>query len=62
MTPQLQFRAVGAARAAEGFLLATDVADYLTKKGMPFREAHDVTGRIVAALRSERRRSHRPDA
>jgi argininosuccinate lyase len=30
------------------FLLATDVADYLVTKGMPFRQAHKVVGRIVA--------------
>ena len=35
-------------RAAEsGFLLATELADYLVTKGLPFREAHEVTGRIV---------------
>lgn len=35
-------------RAAESeFCCATDVADYLTKKGMPFRSAHAVTGKIV---------------
>jgi len=33
--------------AAEDFTCATDVADYLAKKGMPFRTAHAVTGRIV---------------
>ncbi len=31
-----------------GFLTATDIAEYLVKKGMPFREAHGVTGRIVS--------------
>ncbi|MGB1250659.1 MAG: argininosuccinate lyase [Candidatus Promineifilaceae bacterium] len=30
-------------------LLATDLADYLVKKGMPFRQAHGVIGRIVQA-------------
>ena len=30
------------------FLLATDIADYLVKKGTPFREAHGVIGKIVA--------------
>lgn len=30
-----------------GFMTATDVAEYLVKKGMPFREAHGVTGAIV---------------
>ena len=33
---------------ADDFLLATDWADYLVKKGMPFREAHEVIGKIVA--------------
>jgi argininosuccinate lyase len=55
MTPQLGFRPVGNRRASEGFLLATDVADYLTKKGMPFREAHHVTGRLVAYCESQRK-------
>jgi len=32
----------------EGFLNATDLADHLVKKGMPFREAHEVVGRLVA--------------
>jgi argininosuccinate lyase len=31
-----------------GFINATDVADYLAKKGIPFREAHHVTGSMVA--------------
>lgn len=31
----------------EGFITATDIADYLTRKGMPFRNSHEVTGRIV---------------
>ena len=30
-----------------GFTNATDVADYLVKKGLPFREAHAVVGRMV---------------
>ncbi|GAC1395534.1 MAG: argininosuccinate lyase [Chloroflexota bacterium] len=38
----------GAMRSAAGNLLcATDVADYLARKGLPFRQAHEVTGRIV---------------
>ena len=32
----------------EGYMAATDLADYLVGKGMPFREAHGVVGRIVA--------------
>lgn len=31
----------------KGFLNATDLADYLTKKGIPFRESHHITGQIV---------------
>ncbi|WP_320045913.1 argininosuccinate lyase [uncultured Ilyobacter sp.] len=31
-----------------GFINATDVADYLAKKGIPFREAHHITGSMVA--------------
>ncbi|MCA9774117.1 MAG: argininosuccinate lyase, partial [Myxococcales bacterium] len=30
------------------YLTATDLADYLAAKGMPFREAHGVVGRLVA--------------
>lgn len=31
-----------------GFMTATDLADYLVKKGMPFRQAHGVVGHVVA--------------
>ncbi|BDC53091.1 argininosuccinate lyase [Bryobacterales bacterium F-183] len=34
--------------ASAGFLNATDVADYLAKRSVPFREAHEVTGKLVA--------------
>ncbi|MCX7990534.1 MAG: argininosuccinate lyase [Proteobacteria bacterium] len=34
--------------AKKGFILATEIADYLAKKGVPFREAHEITGKIVA--------------
>ena len=33
--------------AGEGYATATDVADYLAKRGVPFRDAHAVTGRLV---------------
>lgn len=36
------------AAAAGGFINATDCADYLVKKGMPFREAYKITGALVA--------------
>ena len=35
--------------AQEGFINATDLADYLVKKGLPFRSAYKISGRIVAA-------------
>ena len=35
--------------AQKGFINATDLADYLTKKGMPFRSAYKTVGQIVAA-------------
>ena len=48
MLPALEFDlARMRAAAAGGFALATDVADYLVRKGMPFREAHAVTGGLV---------------
>ena len=36
-----------AQQAKKGYLAATDVADYLAKKGMPFRKAHEVVGHLV---------------
>ena len=33
--------------ASEGYLNATELADYLARKGVPFRAAHEITGRIV---------------
>ena len=35
------------AAAAKGFINATDCADYLVKKGMPFRDAYKITGTLV---------------
>jgi argininosuccinate lyase len=35
------------AAAAQGFATATDLADYLVKKGMPFRDAHEAVARAV---------------
>ncbi len=40
--------------AKNGFINATDLADYLTKKGMPFRAAYKLTGTIVARCIDER--------
>jgi argininosuccinate lyase len=39
---------VCAAASADPSLLATDLADYLVRKGMPFRKAHHVVGQVVA--------------
>jgi argininosuccinate lyase len=36
------------AAANDPHLLATDLAEYLVKKGMPFREAHEIVGKLVA--------------
>jgi argininosuccinate lyase len=41
-----------AAAASDSLLLATDLADYLVKKGMAFRQAHHVVGAIVALAES----------
>jgi argininosuccinate lyase len=42
-------------RAASGLLLATDVADYLAIRGMPFRRAHEIVGAMVRRLLAEGR-------
>jgi len=36
------------AAAAQGFSTATDLADYLVRKGIPFRDAHEIVGKAVA--------------
>ncbi len=45
--------------AAEGCSTATDLADYLVRKGLPFREAHEAVARAVKAAVGPRRRSRR---
>ncbi len=56
MVHGLKFDHDQARRAAEGgYAQATDVADYLVEKGLPFREAHRLTGRLVALLASDDR-------
>ncbi|MCR5054053.1 MAG: argininosuccinate lyase [Lachnospiraceae bacterium] len=48
MIRTMKFRKERMERSAkQGFTNATDAADYLVKKGMPFRDAHSVIGRIV---------------
>ena len=54
MIETLKVRADNMYRAAQGgFINATDLADYLTKKGMPFRSAYKIVGQIVARCISE---------
>ena len=56
MLPALEFDAErGARMAVESFALATDLADYLAKRGVPFREAHAAVGELVARCEREGR-------
>jgi argininosuccinate lyase len=49
MLPELKINREGMrAAATDPNLLATDLAEYLVKKGTPFREAHETVGKIVA--------------
>ena len=49
-------REVMRSAALAGYTLATEVADYLSRKGMPFRDAHRIVGQLVAkAIESHRR-------
>jgi argininosuccinate lyase len=52
---KLTLRVERAEQAASGLLLATDVADYLVARGMPFRRAHGVVGGMVRRLLAEGR-------
>ncbi len=48
MLATVKIRSENMYRAAQGgFTNATDVADYLVKKGIPFRSAHEITGKMV---------------
>ncbi len=49
MINEIQVNAeVLAEQAGAGFSTATEIADYLVRKGLPFRSAHEVVGRVVA--------------
>ncbi len=52
---RLSLNAARTERAASGLLLATDVADYLVSRGVPFRRAHEVVGAMVRRLLAEGR-------
>jgi argininosuccinate lyase len=41
-----------------GYILATDLADYLVKKGLPFRQAHDIVGKLVQYAISKNKGFH----
>jgi len=48
MVKTLKVNAVRTCQATEeGYILATDLADYLVKKGVPFRQAHNIVGELV---------------
>jgi argininosuccinate lyase len=49
MLPKMKVNAERMYQAAgRGYSNATDLADYLAKKGLPFREAHEIVGQLVA--------------
>jgi len=49
MLPKIEINRAGMeAAASDPNLLATDLAEYLVKKGMPFRAAHGIVGKLVA--------------
>jgi len=50
-----------AAAASTGYLNATELADYLVKKGVPFREAHEIVGKAVVSGISQKRELHEMD-
>jgi argininosuccinate lyase len=49
-----------AALAPQGFSLATDVADWLVRQGVPFREAHEISGALVAHCERHDLELHEP--
>lgn len=56
MIPQIVFNKEATRKATlMGFATATDLADYLVRKGLPFRDAHEVVGRAVARGVAERK-------
>ncbi len=48
MLPEISFKSERMRlTSGEGYSTATDLAEYLVRKGVPFREAHEITGKIV---------------
>jgi len=57
MLGTLRVRAERTRQAAEeGYSLATDLADYLVRKGLPFRQAHQVVARLIQYAGSKKKR------
>jgi argininosuccinate lyase len=56
MLPKLRVRAERMRSSAGGFALATELADHLVERGLPFRQAHEVVGRLVAWCVENRRK------
>jgi argininosuccinate lyase len=56
MVPNMGVNAENMHQAArQGFATATDLADYLVKRGLPFRDAHEVVGQAVAFAIAQKR-------
>ena len=47
--------------APQGFSLATDVADWLVRRGVPFRDAHEISGALVKLCEARGHRARRGD-
>jgi len=57
MVPRFKFNRKRLREACSvGYMEATDLAEYLAKKGVPFRQAHEIIGRLVARLERRRRK------
>lgn len=56
MIRNTKFKPEGMKKAlTDGFITATDLADYLARKGMPFRQAHEAAGKLVAYAEKKRK-------
>jgi argininosuccinate lyase len=62
MVKTLKVKAERTSQAAgQGYILATDVADYLVKKGLPFRQAHSVVAKLVSYAVEKGKELHQLD-
>ena len=55
MIPAITFNQDRMYSAVDSYTAATDIAEYLVRKGVPFREAHEITGKIVLYCLQERK-------